>query len=412
MILLNNNKVNADFFLLTLVIIMPSTLLIGSAVINITIFLIDILFLFILVRNKELQFLNSKTFYLLIIIWFALLINLIFSLNIESSYTRALGFIRFIILVFAIKYILNKELNFKKYIFFSWSILFLIVVVDIFFEYIFGFNTLGFKSYMHGRVASFLNDELKIGNFYNGFILIALSLIYYKFKKINLLLISLLVFIIISLLTGERSNFIKCVLMMIIFISVIKMNIFNIKIGVPIIFLSIIIFILFQNNSIKERYINTTFHSSDKITQNLNINTYLKNSKYVAHYNTAFNMFKNYPIFGVGLKNFRDESRKNIYENSDYFYTSFRQNTHPHQVHLELLAETGLVGYFTFFICFFIFLKESIKNHLKNKNLYQLAGIIFIVISFTPLIPSGSFFTTYGAAIFWINFAVVESFNS
>ena len=123
-------------------------------------------------------------------------------------------------------------------------------------------------------------------------------------------------------------------------------------------------------------------------------------------------MFKNYPIFGVGLKNFRDESRKNIYENSDYFYTSFRQNTHPHQVHLELLAETGLVGYFTFFICFFIFLKESIKNHLKNKNLYQLAGIIFIVISFTPLIPSGSFFTTYGAAIFWINFAVVESFNS
>ena len=25
--------------------------------------------------------------------------------------------------------------------------------------------------------------------------------------------------------------------------------------------------------------------------------------------------------------------------------------------------------------------------------------------------PSGSFFTTYGAAIFWLNFAIVEAFN-
>ena len=410
--LLNNKKINADFFLLSLVILIPLTLLIGSAAINTLIILVDIIFLYILIKNRELQFLKSKTLYLLLIIWCALLINLIFSLNIESSYSRALGFIRFVILVFAIKYILNKELNFKKYIFISWSILFLIVTFDIFFEYIFGFNTLGFKSYMHGRVASFLNDELKIGNFYNGFVLIALSLIYYKFKKINLLLISLLVFIIISLLIGERSNFIKCVFMLFIFLLVFKMNIYNIKIAGSVIILSIIVFFLFQNNAIKERYINTTFHSSDKIIQNLNINTYLKNSKYGAHYNTAFNMFKNYPIFGVGLKNFRDESRKNIYENPSYFYTSFRQNTHPHQVHLELLAETGLVGYLTFFICFFIFLKGSIKNQLNNKNLYQLAGIIFVITSFTPLIPSGSFFTTYGATIFWINFAIVESFNN
>ena len=56
--------------------------------------------------------------------------------------------------------------------------------------------------------------------------------------------------------------------------------------------------------------------------------------------------------------------------------------------------------------------KEKDKNQLNNKNLYQLAGIIFIITSFTPLIPSGSFFTTYGATIFWINFAIVESFNN
>ena len=71
----------------------------------------------------------------------------------------------------------------------------------------------------------------------------------------------------------------------------------------------------------------------------------------------------------------------------------------------------GLFGYISFFIFFFIFLTRSLKIQIKNRNYYHLSGILFILISFAPLIPSGSFFTTYGAAIFWLNFAIVESFN-
>ena len=53
----------------------------------------------------------------------------------------------------------------------------------------------------------------------------------------------------------------------------------------------------------------------------------------------------------------------------------------------------------------------SIRVQFINKNLYQLSGILVVLITFLPLIPSGSFFTTYGASIFWLNFAVVEAFN-
>ena len=71
----------------------------------------------------------------------------------------------------------------------------------------------------------------------------------------------------------------------------------------------------------------------------------------------------------------------------------------------------GLFGYISFFVFFFIFFKESIKIQIKNRNIYHLSSILFILVSFAPLIPSGSFFTTYGAAIFWLNFAIVEAFN-
>ena len=91
-----------------------------------------------------------------------------------------------------------------------------------------------------------------------------------------------------------------------------------------------------------------------------------------------YQVFKDYPLFGVGLKNFRIESGKSKYENKDYRFTEKRQNTHPHQVHLEFLSELGLFGYLSFFY-FFIFLKKSICIQIKRKNLYHLSGIIFIL---------------------------------
>ena len=168
--------------------------------------------------------------------------------------------------------------------------------------------------------------------------------------------------------------------------------------------------IISQNINYKDRFLTQTFGTFSK--QNYNIINYIKVSPYGAHYDAAIKIFKSNPLFGVGLKNFRIESGKEKYKDKDIVFTNYRQSTHPHQIHFELLSETGLVGYLSFFIFFYLFLKRSIYIQLKNKNLYHLSGILFILATFIPLIPSGSFFTTYSAVIFWINFAVVESFNN
>ncbi len=53
-----------------------------------------------------------------------------------------------------------------------------------------------------------------------------------------------------------------------------------------------------------------------KIAKNLGIVNYIMQSPYGAHYHTAIKIFERHKFFGVGLKNFRTESQKEIYINS------------------------------------------------------------------------------------------------
>ncbi len=63
---------------------------------------------------------------------------------------------------------------------------------------IFGFNTIGLKSYIPGRIASFFGDELVVGSFFLAFSFIVIarfSSFFKKYKNIKLaiLIISLLI---------------------------------------------------------------------------------------------------------------------------------------------------------------------------------------------------------------------------
>ena len=111
------------------------------------------------------------------------------------------------------------------------------------------------------------------------------------------------------------------------------------------------------------------------------------------------------------MKNFRDESRKEIYKNTEYKKTQSRQANHPHQVHFELLSETGLVGYISFLILMIYSIYFSVKNFYKNNNFIQLSTIMFLLTSLLPLLPSGSVLSTYYGGIFWFNYGLMVGFN-
>ncbi len=409
MLNLQRNFINNEYIVslnFILLMFLPVSLLIGSAVINFVIILFDILFLIDVIKKKEKQIFNEKHIYLLFIIWFYLIINSFIGIDFESSIVRSIGFIRFVILAIGINYYFRKYYDYFLYnIIKIWSLIFIVVTLDLIFETTLGFNLTGNISPDKGRLSSFLGEELKIGNYYFGFILITLSYLLLKFKNNYILYLFSIIFIIIALLIGERSNFLKVLFILPLFLFFFENKNFLKKIFVIFISVSILFTIVYSNNNYKTRFWEMLLEPL--IQAKLNPIESLKTKMHGAHYDTAIQIFVENKLSGIGLKNFRKISGDAKYKNTNYQYTDYRQTTHPHQMHFEILSELGLIGYILFGLFFYMSISNSLKIYIKSKNLFQLSSMLFIIATIIPLLPSGSFFTTYTASIFWINYGLL-----
>tara|TARA_Y100000992_G_scaffold291968_1_gene248934 strand:- start:1915 stop:3126 length:1212 start_codon:yes stop_codon:yes gene_type:complete len=383
--------------ILYLILFLPVSILIGTLVSNFLILIIVLFFIFDLYKDKNFIYLKNKDFLILFIIWIYLILNAFFISQNEDSIIRAVGFIRFVLLAFAICYYLS--LNQKKYLFTVvkfWAIIFLIITCDILFEFFFGFNTIGLSSDYPGRLASFSGDELKIGGFYFGFLFLTLAFFYKTEKK--LFYIFLLIFLTISFLIGERANFVKVLFGISIFYF------FLIDISLKKKFLFVGLFLLFfsvlfsSQKEFKNRYFKQIFFGTEKT----GINHIYNSNRHILHYRTAVKMFKENPFFGVGIKNFRNQSLKKDYFVINSFSSS---STHPHQIHFEFLSEIGLFGYGLIMSYLIFCIIRGINLFRKYNDIFIFSSSIFMLVSILPIIPSGSFFTSFTATIFWINFS-------
>ena len=395
-----DKKDRASFILLCF---FPISLILGNQIINLFIFLISICFLVNLKENKN--FYKENIFYLLLFFFISLLVNILFSIDPLNSSPRIFKLVLITFFILEISRILTKyKYDIIQYVFFTWFLIFFIITADVLIELIFGQNTIGFSTSLEGRISSFFGDELVVGSFYYGFALFSLS--YLIKKKVNIFVIcaSILVIISISFFIGERSSFIRLFFSIIVFTFIVinlhflkKILLFSVLISFMVIFLSF-------NETYKYRYID----QFKKIYSKDGISFFLKETTYGKHYEVALKIFKEYPLFGVGIKNFRLESFNKKYQPDD---TWTGGSTHPHQIHYEFLSETGIFGYFCFLVFIFGSLYISIKSYIKNKNLYQLSGILFVISTLIPLLPTGSFLTTFFSSIFWLNYALMVSFS-
>ena len=392
----NFNELSILFFLLS---ILPISILVGSASININVLLINITFIYILIIKKKLFFFKNVIFYHLIGIYiFFIFISLFFSIDIWSSIERSVGLLRFILLAFAIKYFFENsdKIDFLLKV---WFVIFFLVNIDLIYEFTTGQNILGFKSRLDYRLASFTNDELKIGHYFFSFALISICFVK-KYLGKKYILFILLTILIIGFLIGERSNFIKLFLSILIFYFFINKNVKKLFVLYSIILIILAGFITF-NKSINDRYYTKIINPLIDI----GLIELIKNNQYGSHYFTAYKIFKENIVFGTGIKTFRIKCSENKYYDTSLKFPELRCSTHPHQLHLELLSETGLIGYLLFL---YVFLFSILYSLIKNKkNLISTAGLLIVSFSLLPLIPSGSFFTTYGATLFWINFGLM-----
>ena len=397
------------FYLLFLLI--PITTVLGSSISLSHIILINLSFLLLLFKLKNLIIFKNNIVKILFVIYIYLIFNSFISLDASIGLARNLGFLRFIIFFIFVNYLFYYYKTEK--IFNFWIILFIILIFDVFLEYFYGSNIFGWGAIEidgvkqpHGpRVVSFFKDEPIAAAFLLSYIFMLFGHLLSQ-KQLNKIFpwIFIAMSLFAILLTGERSNFIRAFLGFFIFFILLDFLKLRLKIIISIIFVSILGIILTYSSYLNNRFINQAF---EQVNSKKKLEIFYKENVYAKLYKSGFSVFSNYPLFGVGNKNYRIETCDSTKDQSLQYYCL----THPHQIYLEFLSEHGLLGSIILLSIFFYLMFRILKEIINSKNYIQLGAFTFVLINFTPIIPTGSFFSDFNLTNFWLNLSILYACN-
>ena len=401
-------KIKIDNIYLFLISIVPLTIVFGPSVSLFNILLIVLLFS-ITLKFLKINLKEKKIFYLLVSLYIYFIFNSFISIDYKEGVFRNFGFIRFIILFLAINLFYRNSVASFKFLN-IWSIIILVVVFDSFVEFIFGQNLLGYGDEFGGRIVSFFKDEPIVGAYLLGFNFIIIGYLFEKFYKKDIKLkifLFLILFILVGcvLVTGERSNGIKAIIGLFIFLFLNNKISLKTKISIFLFSLIFSFLIITNSNYLKIRYGQQLFSQLFDVSKR---DQFIENNIYLKLYKSGLAVFIDNPIFGVGNKNYRVITTKNIEKkiNDNYIL-----NTHPHQIYIEFLSEHGIVGTIILLSIFFYLIFKNLKTIILSRNSIQLGCFTYLVLNFIPILPSGSFFNDFSSTLFWINLSIMYACN-
>ena len=391
-----------------LVIFFPVFFFLRSFILNFALITISILFLILSIKYNY-KFLSKKyNIFLLAFFLYILFSNLIINQS-YISLTKSIFLLKFFFFFNSIIFVfsrISKKFLYKNLIY----LLFFIAIISLDFlkQYFMGSNFIGLKPYFCAtdslmntecqRYSGFFGSELVFGGYFSTVIFSSfLQLKLLKNSKcINLFPIFILIIVFLS---GERSAFLLTLFFLIIYFSIIiEFNLKNIVGILFSIFVSIMLINFSVKDSTKSRYYTDIIELID--FNQPNFFEALKLTPWGLHYNASLSMISEKPIFGNGFKSFRIKCKKyeteKIQKSTEYKVCS----THPHNFHLEILLDTGMIGYFIFIIFLFYLFKDLYKSgNPKNLTIYLII-LLMLTFIFLPR-PTGSIFSTFYGTIFW-----------
>lgn len=387
---MNRSIFSQESIIKYLLIFFPISLIIGPFLAEITMNFISLIFILTIIKNKNYKELNKSFLIYLIILYLIINFSAFNSIYFDKIIFKSLASFRFILFIFATFFFLNiyKSLSsiFLKFL----SYILLIVIIDGFFQYYFGYNLLGFENDRHDRVSGFFGYKLILGTYLQKFLFLFLSLIFFHYKNLNYseLIFYIAIFFLglcLIVFSGDRSPFYLTILFLILLALAMQFKFKKLIISLLIIFTTY--FFLIDKN-VYDRYVLQTIKQVNfqKIYNNLLVLNYenIFNSffYYGPIFNTAHKAFLDKKILGHGPKTYRYFCSDNKYES----FSSNKINLLDNQrIIFNVNRELGKVKILEIFITpgkkievgdpiltyelkKYFGLKTDIKEYLSDKN--------------------------------------------
>jgi O-antigen ligase len=397
----------------SVLLLLPLAYIFSPTLINTIILIIVINLLVSSFVCNDYSLLSNSFFKIILVFWIYISVQSFFLENANSQ--KSISYLRFLLLPFAIAYLLNKNLSKINLLKFFYLLVVLLVAIDVTVQFNTGKDFLGYRADLINGFLGFPFEQWKEHNVqrFSGpfgmhkragtFILVFGILGYFLNNKLNeknnylYLLFFFPIFVGSIAITGDRS---PLIILFLVFIFLIFLERKYRKKLFFVFFISLFTFslIFIFSKNVKYRFFDNVLEYSKNKDSNQGIDSKIKNiiidNPWTAHYLTALEIFKDSPIIGKGIRSFRYECIKYPDIKSSYAY--LRCSTHPHNTLLEMLAEIGIVGTILFFLIFYQMLRINKVSYSNNLILYLMIALVL------PIKPTGAIFSSWFGSIFWL----------
>ena len=432
-------------FLIYLSCLIVPLLVTGPFLADLLLSLLSLWFLYYIIKNKKYYVFKNIFFYIFLSFCLVCIFSSLMSDDILHSFESSLFYFRIGIFSLLISYLIKNDEDIFTYFFYTIVFTFCVIIFYAIIQYLLQLNT------HPSRVSSFFGDELIMGSYLSRLLPLTIALFLFKSNKTKIGKYAFTIFLSFTyfsiFLSGERAAFFyvnMSILFMCLFIRISLKWLLLFTISTIFIFYTLIVNlnyptgdnlvnrytrnIMNQMNIKKEFYNKIGFEEKLsnsnkkkelkidlKATENkqeqkkveqsfakeegivISKKIFLFTAGHDSLYRTAFNMFLDRPIIGHGPKMFRVKC-----SDPKYAEGVAPCMTHPHNFYIQLLAETGIIGFsFLFFLFiylifisskyfyYFFFKKEKIYSN------YQICLLACLLITVWPFIPNGNFFNNY-----------------
>ena len=362
-------------------------LILGPFFSDLIVSLSSLIFLVYVFKNKLFfYFTKGPIIIFFIFCAYCILVSIFVAKDMMLSFESSLFYFRIGVFSCLIWHLIEQDKKILNYFYFLLVISILALIVDGYIQFFTGTNILGLPK-KGPRISSFFGDEKIMGSYISRLIPLLFALFVVKKKKKLEVYFMFFFFFLLSglvLISGERAAFAFYCLSF-IFILIFMKGYEKLRIILSVGSAIVIIIIISSFDQVKNRMV------SDPT------NTITKSIFTPAHdslIRTAYNMFKDKPLIGHGPKMFRV-----ICKDEKYAVGITPCMTHPHNFYVQLLAETGIIG-FSFLFSAFAYVLYCAYRQLKSMVLkqkryltdYQVCLLAGILITVWPLTTNGNFF--------------------